>query len=124
MSEHAWNQHLGGGAPVGSWPERQRRHFTGGQQRKNNIVYYPAGTPITGAGRFTSSSNNLTTNPSFKNAASLPAGFTGTFGDDLRPSSDGLSVLPASPAFDAGAALAAAYMGSINSLNRPQGGWA
>ena len=89
---------------------------------KNNIVYYPGGTPITGTGRFTASSNNLTTNPSFKNAASLPAGFTGTFGVDLRPSSDGLSVLATSPAFDAGAALAAAYMGSINSLNRPQGG--
>jgi len=89
---------------------------------RNNIVYYTGGTPITGSNRFTQFSNNVTTNPSFKNAASLPTGFTGTFGSDIRPNSDGLSVVSGSPAIDAGVAIGSPYQGSINSLPRPQGG--
>src|SRR5262249_261689 len=91
---------------------------------KNNVVYVPGGTPITGASHFTSSSNNLTTNPSFKNASNRPTGFTGTFGVNLAPNTDGLSLLSSSPAIDAGASLGSAYSGAINSVARPQGsGW-
>jgi len=91
---------------------------------KNNIVYRPSGTAITGASHFTASSNNLTTNPSFKNASSLPTGFVGTFGVNLAPSTDGLSLLTGSPAIDAGVSLGSAYGGSINSVPRPPGsGW-
>lgn len=89
---------------------------------KNNIVYLSGGgTPITGANSFTASSNNLTTNPSFKNTANAPTGFAGTFGVDWAPKADGFSVLTGSPAIDAGTALASPYDGSINSLARPQG---
>jgi hypothetical protein len=88
---------------------------------KNNIVYHPGGTPITGANRFTSASNNLTTNPSFKNAANLPTGFTGTFAVNAAPNADGLSLQSTSAAINAGVALSSAYGSSINSLTRPQG---
>jgi hypothetical protein len=89
---------------------------------RNNIVYYPGGNPINNTSRFTVFSNNLTANPQFKNTSSLPAGFTGVYGANMAPASDGLSVLASSPALDAGAALAAAYAGSINGVTRPAGG--
>jgi hypothetical protein len=88
---------------------------------KNNIVYYPSGTPITGANRFTTSSNNLTANPAFRNVASLPTGFVGTYGKDLAPNNDGLSLQLGSTAIDGGTSLGTSYGGSINSRTRPQG---
>ena len=88
---------------------------------KNNIVYQTAGTPITGSNRFTAASNNLTTNPSFKNTASLPTGIAGTFGINLAPNNDGLSVSLGSAALDAGISLAPEFNLSVNSLPRPQG---
>jgi hypothetical protein len=119
---------------------------------KNNIVYYPSGTPLTDAGRkITSHSNNLfyrtsgtlvssggtsytasnlasyepsatSANPSFKNTSNLPNGFTGSFPSTLMPNSDGLSLSPGSPALNTGVALGAAYVTSINSVSRPAGG--
>ena len=53
---------------------------------------------------------------------SLPTGFIGTFGVNLRPNTDGLSVSGTSAAANAGVALSSAYSGSINSVVRPQGG--
>jgi len=88
---------------------------------KNNIVYQTTGTAITGSNRFTAASNNITTNPSFKNVANAPTGFSGVLGVDLAPNTDGFSVLSGSPARDTGTALAATYNLSINSLARPQG---
>jgi hypothetical protein len=88
---------------------------------KNNIVYQTAGTAITGSSKFTASSNNITTNPFFKNVANPPTGFSGTFGVDLAPNTDGFSVLSGSPAIDTGTALVATYNLSINSLTRPNG---
>lgn len=91
---------------------------------KNNIVYYPAGTPIIGSGRFTAFSNNLTSDPLFKNMSDLPSGFVGTFGSTLAPNNDGLSVQPGSPAIDGGASMSSPYNGSVNSVTRPWGsGW-
>jgi hypothetical protein len=63
-------------------------------------------------------------NPLFKSPGQLPTGFIGTFGSDLRPDSDGLSLLAESSAIDAGAPLGSPYDGSINSVKRPSGsGW-
>lgn len=87
---------------------------------RNNIVYFPGGTPLTGSGHFTSASNNLTTSPGFKNPAGLPNGFAGSFGVDLRPNNDGLSLAANSAGIDAGMALQSSYAGSINSVPRPQ----
>jgi len=120
---------------------------------KNNIVYYTGGVPFTDPGqKVTSHSNNIfsgsgtvvtsgganytasnvTTyeasasgaNPLFKNAASLPVGFSGAYGINLAPSTDGLSVQAASFAVDRGAILVSPYNGSINSLTRSAAtGW-
>lgn len=89
---------------------------------RNNIVYYPGGTAISGSGFFTTNSNNLTASPSFKNTANLPTGFTGTYGTNLAPNADGLSLAAGSSAIGAGIVLASPYNGSINSVTRPAAG--
>lgn len=89
---------------------------------RNNIVYYPGGTAISGSGFFTTNSNNLTANPSLKSTANLPTGFTGTYGTNLAPNADGLSLASSSPAIGAGVALGSPYNGSINSVIRPATG--
>jgi hypothetical protein len=62
--------------------------------------------------------------PSFKNAGNLPTGFTGTYGIDLAPNADGLSLQQRSEGVDSGISLGSPYNGSINSRNRPSGnGW-
>lgn len=89
---------------------------------RNNIVYYPGGAAISGSGFFTTNSNNLTVNPLFKSTANLPTGFTGTYGTNLAPNADGLSLASGSPAIGAGVALGSPYNGSINSVIRPATG--
>lgn len=44
----------------------------------------------------------------------------GTYGVDLRPNSDGLSMTLGSLAINGGISLGTAYSGSINSVPRPQ----
>ena len=121
---------------------------------KNNIVFYTSGVPFTdAAGKVTAHSNNIfyrgsgtvvtaggtsytstnlssyeasasSSNPMFKNAASLPTGFSGTFGANLAPSPDGLSLQTGSVGIDRGATIASPYNGSINSIVRAAtGGW-
>jgi hypothetical protein len=120
---------------------------------RNNLLHYTGGVPFSDPGRkVTSHSNNLfsgsgtlvssggtnytastlsnyeatalSSNPLFKNASSLPTGFTGTYGTNLAPNSDGLSVQASSVAVGRGATLVSPYNGSINSLVRPAaGGW-
>lgn len=89
---------------------------------KNNIIY--GGTAIGGyTNLVTAQSNNLTSNPNFKNTGNLPTAFTGTYGVNLAPNHDGLST-ESGPAIDAGANLGASYNTSINSVIRPNdGGW-
>ncbi len=91
---------------------------------KNNILMPSAGkSAIYGStGKITSQSNNLTANPNFKNTSNLPAGFVGTYGVDLRPDNDGLSV-ESGPAIDGGVDLGADYNMAINSVVRPDGAW-
>jgi hypothetical protein len=121
---------------------------------KNNIVSYAGGVPFTDAnGKVTAHSNNIffrgsstvvsaggvnytsanlgtyeasasSSNPLFTNASSLPTGFTGSFGIDLSPNTDGLSLQAASAGVDHGATLVSPYNGSVNSATRPAaGGW-
>jgi len=89
---------------------------------RNNIIYYPGGAPISGSNFFTTNSNNLTTTPLFKNMANLPTGFTGTYGVNLAPNADGLSLAVGSPAIGAGIVLGSPYNGSINSVIRSAAG--
>jgi hypothetical protein len=121
---------------------------------RNNIVHYTAGTPLVDSPRkITAHSNNLyyrgsgtlvsaggtsyssstlasyeptaySANPLFKNTSSLPAGFGGTYGIDLTPNTDGLSLQSNSPALDNAAQLVSNFGGSINTVTRPAGsGW-
>jgi hypothetical protein len=88
---------------------------------KNNVAFYAGGTPVIGEDRFTVYSNNLTDKPAFKNSAEMPTGFTGVYGIDLAPNSDGLSLPGNSPGIDGGGALDQIFGGSINSVLRPAG---
>lgn len=88
----------------------------------NNILYSEDINPVIGSsGSITSQSNNLTLDPLFINQSDPPAGFTGSFGIDLRPNTDGFSLASDSPAIDGGITLAAVFGGSVNSLQRPAG---
>lgn len=118
---------------------------------KNNLIYYTGGVPLSDtSGKIASHSNNVyyrgsgavvssnginytsanlatyeasafSTNPLLKNTANVPTGWTGTYGTTLSPSPDGLTILGGSPAIGGGAALAAAYQSSVNTLGRPRG---
>jgi hypothetical protein len=98
----------------------------------NNVYYRPGGDTLVIADGVSYTAGNvglweptaLTGDPLLEDPSDLPTGFTGAFGGDIKPDSDGLNVTAESPARDAGAALAAAYNSSINSIARPSGaGW-
>lgn len=61
-----------------------------------------------------------TTDPTFKNTSSLPTGFTGTYGTDMVPNADGLSIISGN-AIDHGADLGTSYNGAINLSGRSGG---
>lgn len=88
---------------------------------RNNAAFYGGGTPIIGVDRFTGFSNNMTDKPIFKNNSELPTGFKGTYGVDLAPNTDGLSLPPNSPGINGGEALIETYNGSINTVLRSAG---
>lgn len=64
--------------------------------------------------------------PTFKNPSNLPTGFSGTYGTDMVPNNDGLSI-SSGDAIDNGTSLASTYNGAINlsgtnsGSGRPQG---
>jgi hypothetical protein len=89
---------------------------------KNNIIQY-ASNQLRNAGAIKNQSNNLlvSSSPGFKDINNKPTGFTGLYGVDIRPNTDGFSLTSTSSAIDKGAALANAYSGSINRIQRPQG---
>jgi hypothetical protein len=99
----------------------------------DNLFYRSGGGTLVSSGGTSYSAANLTSgyeatalggDPLFKNVASLPTGFTGTYGSTLAPNADGLSLQTNSPAIGTGADLTALFNGSINSVARPSGsGW-
>jgi len=85
---------------------------------KNNIVYGTgSGITISETGSHVDVSNNVTANPTFKNTSNLPDGWTGTYGTDMTPNNDGLSVT-GSNVVDQGIDLGSSYDSSINSVDR------
>ena len=58
--------------------------------------------------------------PNFKNISNLPTNFTGTYGTDMKPNNDGLSI-KSGKAIDNGYSLEIPYSNSINSVPRPEG---
>lgn len=89
---------------------------------KNNIIQYSS-NQLRNATAIKSQANNLlvSSNPGFKDPNSKPTGFVGTYGVDLRPNTEGLSLNVGSSAIDGGTTLANSYNQSINSMLRPQG---
>jgi hypothetical protein len=77
---------------------------------KNNIL---DGGISGSTGYITSQSNNLTSNFNFNNRSNLPTGFTGTYGVDLEPNKDGLSIVSGN-AIDGGTDLGSSLAGAIN----------
>ena len=66
-------------------------------------------------------STALTTDPLFNNPDSLPTGFDGTYGINIKPNTEGLNITFSSPARDTGDSLDIVFSGSINSIMRPSG---
>jgi hypothetical protein len=98
----------------------------------NNIYYRPSGTLVSSRGSSYTASSLATYeasassgDPLFKGPlTNLPNGFTGTFGVNLAPNRDALSLLQGSNGVDRGFVLPTDYAGSINSAARPVGaGW-
>jgi hypothetical protein len=98
----------------------------------NNLFYRSSGTLVSSKGVSYTSSNlkngyeatSSSSDPLYQNTANLPTGYTGTYGVNLAPNNDGLSLQPSSPGVSNGIALASAYGGSINSVIRPvTGAW-
>jgi hypothetical protein len=104
----------------------------------NNLYYLAGGGTLVTSGSNNYTSSNLTTyeptalssNPLFTNISNLPTGsppftgFTGTYGVNMQPSENGLSLQAGSPGISYGINLGSPYNGSINTVTRPStGGW-
>lgn len=82
------------------------------------------GTSYTAADITTWEPSAVSDDPLFFNTAKPPYGFTGTYGVDMKPNTDGLNLTATSPAKDNGAALADSLNSSINTVTRPfETGW-
>ncbi len=79
------------------------------------------GTTYTASNIATWEPTCLTGDPLFYITSDLPTGFTGTYGVDMRPNTDGLTLTESSPAKDKGASLGDSYKSSINTTPRPYG---
>ena len=89
--------------------------FGGGTLVRASGVNYTAGTVHSWE------QSAVTGDPLLKDLASLPAGFSGTYGIDMEPHPDGLSLTAGSPARDGGVPLGPSYSSSVNSVTRPNG---
>lgn len=83
----------------------------------NNIV--PGGISDSGS-EIDNSDDNPTGTPNYKNTSNLPTGFSGTYGTDMEPNADGLSIESGSE-IDAGTDMGDSYRGAIN-LSGTNGG--
>jgi len=99
------------------------RDLSGGTiTHSHNLFHRPDGGTLVQNGSSSYSSSNLAgwepaglaANPGFKNSNNLPSGFSGTYGEDLLPNTDGLSILPTQSAVDAAQAQGASFAGAIN----------
>jgi len=98
----------------------------------NNFYYRQGDDALVRAGGTIYTTGDITSweptalagDPLLGDISSLPTGFTGTFGVDMRPNTDGLLIRSDSPAKDSGADLGDTYSTSINSVTRPaEAGW-
>jgi hypothetical protein len=95
----------------------------------NNIFYGSSGKALVRSNGIDYNLSDLSgyeptasnSNPLFTNPANLPTRFTGTYGNDKAPDSDGLTLQKGSPGLNSGIVLSSDFGGSINSLRRPVG---
>jgi hypothetical protein len=97
----------------------------------NNLFYRSDGGTLVHSNGLNYSASNLiqsyepsalVSNPLFKNVANLPSGFAGSYGTNLAPNNDGLSLRLGSPGINTGVTLSSTFDNSINSIVRPAGG--
>jgi|GEM_PF-1608459 len=98
----------------------------------NNLYFRPGGGALVIDKGTTYTADNIGSweataikdDPSCYNTSQLPTGFTGAFGVDMKPNTDGLNLTGTSPAKDKGGALGNGLNSSINTVTRPFGsGW-
>ena len=95
----------------------------------NNLYYKSIGGTLVTVNGTTYTASNITSwepsavtdDPLFYSISSMPTGFIGTYGVDMRPNTDGLTLTESSPAKDKGTALSDSYKSSINTTPRPYG---
>jgi len=90
--------------------------YGGGTLVKSNGVDYVSSNLVKG---YESSARSI--NPLFNNSGNVPTGFTGAYGTDMAPNTNGFSLRKGSPGRNGGIALSSDFAGSINSVHRPVG---
>jgi hypothetical protein len=96
------------------------------KQHLDNIYFRGSQTLVTiGRANYTASNLNsyeasaYSGNPLFKNPGNLPSGFRGTYGVNMAPDNDGLSLQQSSYGMNRGVPLGSPYNSSINAATRP-----
>jgi hypothetical protein len=90
--------------------------YGGGTLVRSNGVDYVSSNLVNG---YESSARSI--NPLFNNSDNVPTGFTGAYGTDMAPNTNGFSLRNGSPGINGGIALSSDFAGSINSVHRPVG---
>jgi len=96
----------------------------------SNNIYYRGGSTTVSSNGSNYNAENLSsyeptafsTDPRFLNTNDLPMGFSGIYGVDMVPNTDGLSLRSDSDGIDNGASLENDVRKSINAVARPVGG--
>jgi hypothetical protein len=117
--------HANGVTPLADYAGKITSH-------SSNLYYRSDGGTLVSSGGTTYNASSIisyetsavTGDAALVDPANVPTGFTGTYGVDLRPNTDGFAPMSGSPAVNAGIDLGTPFDASINSVLRPQGsGW-
>lgn len=112
-----------GGVPFSVETAGVASHSDNIYYRGSGTLVAVGGTTYTAATLGTYEATASSADPLFTNAASLPTGFSGSYGT-FAPNTNGLSIQTGSFAKNNGATLTSDYANSINSASRPNGvGW-
>lgn len=115
---------IGNGVPLTDVAAKIKVHTNNVYRTSSGNAASSGGTGYTNATvvtNYEASANS--SDPAFVNTATLPTDFSGFYGSNLAPSTNGLSLPANSPDVASGFALAAPYNGSINSVTRVSGAW-
>ncbi len=108
------------------------RDLNGNTSSHAGNIYYRGGSTLVYSNGFGYNTGNLvsyessaySSDPDFVNTNNLPSGFTGLYGKNSAPNTDGLNLRSGSNGIDNGVSLSSSFSRSINSVVRPVGnGW-